>query len=263
MPQISVPSQDEHNDTSPSFPNQSKRAKTPVKQLKKNISKYFGARKEVNVLTSIDKTPILLLRFTSKANPEFIRLVTERLIEANMALVTEEKDSDGNVMLGISITQKELELEAERLNLIKPFTLNGMNGTMSAFEGTEIMEQFQSNRKDFRFNGGEEKDNLSVYDESGVFTSADRVMIVNSLIESLSVLAPGVKSSLLARKLNEKLDYRNDEIDARYHQLYLLDTLRKEGYIDIVTPIHNKSLKNYLLAHVLDLKTSFPLEAVR
>ena len=219
--------------------------------------------KHVQCLPPIETTPIILIRFTSKATPEFVRLVKERLIEGRFLIVTEEKDNDKNVMFGVSTTQEELELEAEHLNLVKPSALKNMSDGMTMFEGTIIMEAFQVADRDSFVREKDPNDHLEVYDASGIFTSADRVKIMNSLLESISVLKPSATSSNLSRKLNETLKFPANEIEARYHKLYLFDTLRNDGLIDVHAPLHATHLKNNICAALFNLRLEVPLQALR
>ena len=252
--------------------------KSPSQRLSgitRKISTLLLATKKMKYLPPIDLTPIILIRLTEKATPEYIDLIKERLKEAQVCVVTEEVDSDGNVMLGISTTQKELEVEAEHLTFHKPKTLRNLHGSMAIFEGTMIMDQFEvtdrdaflrpniTNKDGKEVENDDDNDDLAVYDRSGIFTSADRVKIVHSLIESLTVLKPGVESSYLARKMNESLKFPQNEINARFHKLYLFDTLRSEGLIDVITPIHTTSLKQNICAMTLDPMTSVPQDALR
>jgi len=233
------------------------------KGISKNIIKLLHASKNVKVLPPIESTPIIVIKFTSKASPDLVELVKERLVEGNVVVATEDTDDNGDVLLGITTTQEELELEAEHLNLVRPSTLRGLTEAMNVFEGTVVMDQFEvSNRDSFRLSSQDLRDDLVVYDQSGVFTSADRVMILNNLIESLSVIKPKVETSLLSMKLNEKLRIPTKELSARFHQLYLLDTLRKQHLVDEVVPIH-VNLKNVILSEALNPRTPLPVQAMR
>ena len=178
---------------------------SPARRITRKISTLLLATSKMKTLAPIESSPIILIRFTPKATPAYIRLIKERLKQARIMVVTEEADSEGNVMLGISTTQSELELEAEHLSFYKPKMLKNLSGSMALFEGTVIMEQFEvADRASFLTNA--KQDDLAVYDRSGIFTSADRVKIVHSLVESLTVLKPGDNSSELARKFNEILN---------------------------------------------------------
>ena len=230
--------------------------------LAKTMSTFLNTKK-VNILEPIETVPIILLKFTPQSNTEMTRLVKERLQESRMIIVCEEQDGDGNAILGLSTTQQELELEAQHQILHKPKTLCNLSEDMKMFDGTVIMDEFQvSNRDSFRLEN-HQKDDVAVYDASGIFTSADRVMLINSLLESMAVLAPGVRSSFLARKLNEKLNFPTSEIDARFQKLYLLDTLRNEGYVDAVVPIHANKIKDYICSQTLSPFTKIPIQAFR
>ncbi len=254
---------DDHDDTIPLLSGTKRRS--PLRSISKTLTTLLRMGKVIPALPAIETTPILLIRFTSKASPELIRLVKERLNEDQVLVITEEKDSDGNVMLGISITQQVLELEAEHLNLLKPSTLRGLTGTLEVFEGTVIMEPFEvSERQSFILDLDETKDTMTVYDSIRIFNSADRIMILNNLIESLSILRPNNDSSLLARKLNdESLHLPSTEIASTFHKLYLFDTLRNKGFVDAIVPLHRLSLRQNILSETLNFKSKVPLRAIR
>lgn len=244
-----------------SSPTEPKRS--PLRAVSRQLSKLLLATKRVKVLPPIESSPIILIKFTSKAKTDLISLVHERLNEDRINVVTQEEDSDGNVMWGITTTQQELELEAEHLSLLKPSKLNGLRASMEIFEGTIIMDPFQvDNRESFRIER-DPKDDVPVYDTSGIFTSADRVMLLNTLIESFSILRPGVESSNLARKLNETLKIPTSEMSARFHKMYLFDILRNLGFVDVVAPIHANYIKNNILAEIFNAATPVPIQAIR
>jgi anoctamin-10 len=240
--------------------------KSPTRKLGRLVSSKFStilSMQQINSLPLLERTPIILIRFASKATPDIIKLVKERLEQSHIRVITDEVDGDGFTVFGISTTQQELEYEADHLNLFKPLTLRGLTGHMALFEGTIIMEPFTvSNRASFKIKK-DESNKDSVYDGSGIFTSADRVKIMHSLIESLTVLRPGVESSYLARKFNETFKFPAKEIDARYHKIYLFDTLRKFGLVDEILPLHSTVQKDNLLAGAFNIFSEFPIQALR
>lgn len=234
-------------------------------RLTSKISTLLRVTKRMKNLPPIESTSVILIRFTPKASKEeYVDLIKERLQEAHVEIVADEFDSDGNVILGISTTQKELEIEAEHLSLSKPKTLKNLTRSMSMFEGTTIMDQFEVADRDAFLNPNiTGRDDFALYDRSGIFSSADRVKIVHSLMESLTVLKPGVQSSLLSLKLNESLNFPKSEVSARYYKLYLFDTLRREGLIDTIIPVHSTNLKQNICAQTLNFTTSVPLDAFK
>jgi len=234
----------------------------PRRKLTRKLTSYFYAN-PLGVLPRIENTPILLIRFTTKASSRLIQLVKGRLQERHIIVVVEEKDSEGNVIIGITTTQEELEAEADHLNLIKPATLKGLNTSLSMFEGTTIMQPFEVSDRDAFEVPEKDQDDNTVYDQSCIFTSADRVKIVHELIESLSVLKPGVESSYLARSLNELLKFPQKDVAIKYHKLFLFDTLRNHGLVEDIAPIHSNQQKAHICHEVFRLKLSTPVHAIR
>ena len=88
------------------------------------------------VLPPVESSPVLLFRFTSKADKELIDAVNERLQEASLLVVTNDTASDGQVLLGLSTTQKEIEREAELVKLVKPTTTPLIGFGSVATDGT-------------------------------------------------------------------------------------------------------------------------------
>ena len=179
-------------------------------------------------LPSIHSTPVLFLRFTSKASPSVIQVVKERLVEEGI-IIFEEKDSDDKIVFGLTVTQSQFDREAERCKLTKPCALIGMKDALEIFEGTTVMRPFEvAHRKLFqkRLHTDDEvsKERSIGYCSEGIFTSADRIKILFSELESLPVLNPSSSTSNLVRILNEYIQVPRDEIATKYRDLYLVDS---------------------------------------
>ena len=177
------------------------------------------------VLPPIETTPVVLLRFTSKADQDLVTFVKQRLAEGSIAVVTEERTSDGCTLLGLSTTQKELEREAELVKLVKP-TTTALVGYAPDGEGTfrnnAILEHFtvaaRENFLRYPDTYPRDVDPITEYDGIGLFTSSDRAMLVWSILDSINVLPIKGISSNLSRKLDElNVPYLHSRYYAQLH----------------------------------------------
>jgi len=240
--------------------------RVPVQSTKQLIPS--SSLHQMITLPAIETTPVLFLRFTKKATPSLINYVKSRLNEEGI-IVFQEEDSENNTLFGLTTKQIDLEHEAERCNLHKPATLIGMDGSLKCFEGTTLMRPFEVANRDCykrkKDTGDEYADGAAAvaYDAEGLFTSADRVKILFSEIEALSVLKPGTMTSNLVRVLNDTIKVPGDDIATRYRHLYLCDTLRNHGFIDRLAPVHNRHICEKICRVAMDPKSPFPIEALR
>jgi len=103
-----------------------------------NLSNYLSKTKNgleqhrsIAPLPEVEKTPILLMRFTSNATSEVIQTVIDSLTQGGIIIIKSEgicsvsgnnnlsKDSSAFI-IGLTTTQKLLEHEAEIIRLVKP-----------------------------------------------------------------------------------------------------------------------------------------------
>ena len=227
------------------------------------------------ILPPIHTAPILFVSFTKEGSGDLATFVKDRFEESGV-IVFEEKDAHGNALLGLTIHQTLLEKEAERCGVIKPSTFQAhkTSRTLSAFEGTTNMRCFEiankkafvriesSNRRNARNDNNAELE--PSYDVEGLFSSSDRVKILFSTIESLLVLPPGSdNSSNLVRKLNETIQIPADQIETEYRNMYLCNTLREYEFVEMIAPIHQNNINDKICKEALNLRSPFPLEALR
>jgi hypothetical protein len=172
-------------------------------------------------LPPIHSAPVLFLRFTSKASPSIIDFEKDRLVEEGIIVFAEKDDSNNNIIFGLTVTQPQLDKEAERCELPKPCALVNVKGALEMFEGVTVVRPFMVANRDLfqkRLHTNDEvrKQRAVAYCSEGIFTSADRIKILFSELESLPVLKPGSSTSNLARIMNEDIQVSIDEI-ARKH----------------------------------------------
>ena len=152
------------------------------------------------VLPAVESTPVLLMRFTPKAGPNIINKVIDACSQGGIIIVDseglhDENDSNGAgitktsnkssssvedkgpVVLGLTTTQKLLEHEAQLIRLVKPMRTSHVHIQT-------IMEPFSAGdaRVDFI---NMKHDNEDDYDAEGLFTSAERALLVKCKIEFL------------------------------------------------------------------------------
>mmetsp|Transcript_15832 Transcript_15832/g.31903 ORF Transcript_15832/g.31903 Transcript_15832/m.31903 type:complete len:376 (-) Transcript_15832:461-1588(-) len=253
------------------------------------------------VLPPIETTPVIIFRFTSKADDELVTFVKERLIEGGIKVLSEDKISGGSTLLCLTTTQQELEREAELVKLVKP-TTSALVGYAPDGEGTfrnnAILEHFTvSGRGNFvRYPDTYPKDvdPITEYDSMGLFTSSDRAMLVWSILDSINVLPMNSISSNLSRKFDElNIPYLHSRHYVQYDQITafsksvrrfpfssrstskdgdddkeissqcLRHVLEDGDLADVITPAHIPHIVNKILKETLNPRTGAPLRAMR
>jgi len=224
----------------------------------------------ITTLPPVHAQPVLLLRFTSKASLSLIDSVKARLNEEGI-IIFEEKDSKNgtNTLFGLTVSQDQLEREAERCALQKPCALIGMTDALEIFEGTTVLRPFEVAHKNLftksvqvDMDHGSEESTV-IFCSAGLFTSAERIKILFSELESLPVLKPGSSTSNLARILNESIQVPTEEIATKFRDLYLFDTLVLHEFVDVFAPAHNWSVGRKIAKAAFDFFAPFPIESIR
>jgi len=219
-----------------------------------------------------------MVRFTSKAPPDLIDFVKERLKEGGVLEVTREECGDDGVILGLTTSQRELEEQAESVKLVKPIT-----SPMTGFGEEEgILENFTvATREDFVgypdcafFD--DKKNNSDEYDSIGLFTASDQVMLIWDMLGSMKVLDSNMISSNLSRKLRDLKC-----VGIHYHQILRKSTsseedsshalqkkclfllLRENGFVDLISPVHVKSIRLTLLKNALKRLVGPPIRPLK
>lgn len=177
----------------------------------------------------IESQPVLLMRFTAKANADTIALVKDRLTEEGLKVVSVE--SDETIVLGITSTERILLVKAQKIRLLKKRFDKG------------IMESFRvANRSSFA-------DNL--------LTHNDWALLCWRILEGVEVLPKGQQSSNLSRKLDSlnisyrrKLSKCTEDIiisgDEEHPTQSLRYVLERAGMVHCVTSLHMASWKEQI-----------------
>jgi len=215
------------------------------------------------VLPPVAKTPVLLLRFTPNASQDAIETVIEALTRGGIIIVDSEglydehgkiivrdtSDDNTAVVLGLTTTQKLLEHEAEIIRLVKP--------CKTAYEHIPIMmERFTSIARDDFVNI--ERENDDDYDGEGLFTSGERALLLDSLINAIP--APqSLEQMTLSRKAaySEKIDEYEESTTTLSQVLLQLE------YVDFTSPVHVQHIKKRILTDTYSATTAPPLRAIR
>ena len=161
------------------------------------------------VLPPIEKTPVLVVRFASKASPRLIDLVVERMLAGGLVCLGRQQLKERTV-LRLTTTQQALEETAEEIHLMK------------VTADTMTVEYFTvKDRKRFRkssLSSSSVPDHASTsvpnLDEHGIFTSNEWALLIRRILDRITVLPDDETSSELSRILDQ-------EYHADYHvQIY-------------------------------------------
>ena len=173
------------------------------------------------------------------------------------------------VVLGLTTTQAALENEAELVKLVKPSRTQNKQIPI-------IMEHFTvDSRHDFVniedddvcFNE-DLAENLpkvdrSDYDSEGLFTSADRALLLLSMLNAIPVLAQEEETSDLSKILDTLHIVYCDTKAATRHCKSVVQVLKSNGYVDVVCPVHSNHLKEKILKETASITTSMPINLIQ
>lgn len=212
-----------------------------------------------SILPPVESTPIILIRFTEKTDEDLIALVESRLLEGGLMVVSREVNDV--VVIGLTSTHDRLEHEAQSIRLLK----RRVDTDVLEPVDVDIMDKFcDESRPD--------------YDQYGLFNSNDWSLLVWRLLEDISVLPVGEKESKLSKKLDSlHVSYRwplsftflkrltNDSFAKEdYPTQGLRYVLERSGYIDVVTSIHQKHLRDRIWSSTRRLFSfSPPIQDIR
>eukprot|EP00586_Coscinodiscus_wailesii_P023213 CAMPEP_0172508218 /NCGR_PEP_ID=MMETSP1066-20121228/210264_1 /TAXON_ID=671091 /ORGANISM="Coscinodiscus wailesii, Strain CCMP2513" /LENGTH=296 /DNA_ID=CAMNT_0013286107 /DNA_START=50 /DNA_END=937 /DNA_ORIENTATION=+ len=218
--------------------------------------KVFGNETDEVIPPDPETSPILLLRFTSKATPSLISVVKERIVAGGMLTILTEEKSHENVVLGITSTHKNLLVESEVVKLAKRTDPN------ETFGGKSIIERFTVASKTRFLNSSDNR----------FFTSAERAYLCSSMLESIPVLSKDGASNNLSRELNKmKIEFEHHVTQKTNERAVLLKenskpvchVLEEHGLIDVVSPVNDKVAMKTFVFDALNPLTPLPLEKIR
>jgi anoctamin-10 len=218
-------------------------------------------------LPDVEKTPILLIRFTSAASARLIDLVEQRLRKGGLLFLapstTQAASStqqevppnyphhdkvEHNRTIRVTTTQQALEVEAERIHLIK-----------QTFD-TKVIDYFtRAQRQRFC-----DPSNSPSRDAQGLFTANEWSLLTHRILDRITVLLRDEKTSELSKLL--ETEYKIDcqihfETDSSSHipndgalkrqlrdhgerSACLRHVLETYDLVDVVTPVHLPALRD-------------------
>jgi len=230
-------------------------------------------------LPPVETTPLLVVRFNDKASPRLIELVKQRLQKCRINSLSCDANDDGiSEVLYLTTEQHDLKLEAEHNGLIKTAKMADVPQSLTKFvtreEKIEITKPYNPRSKDdFTVSTEREENKFSGYDKEGLFNSSDRVRLLRSMLESITVSDEDEKTSLLEQELNEanlgtnfpksfRINHKITSLD-NYHHTYLCDLLRENDMIDVLAPVHIPYLRDKLWVESMRFLKRLPLQGLR
>lgn len=232
------------------------------------------------VLPAVESNPILLLRFTPKAKRGLIEHTFSRLAQAGIVVVESEgyKDTkdddtfntvDNPVVFGLTSTQSAIENEAELVKMVKPSrTQNKMIPIIMEHFTVDARHEFINIKDtDICFNeglaGNLPQTDRTDYDSEGLFTSADRALLLLSMLNALPVLAQDEEASELTKLLDSLNVIYCDTKTSQRHCKSLVQVLKNNGFVDVICPVHSDHLKEKILKETASLKTGMPINVIQ
>lgn len=144
-------------------------------------------------------------------------------------------------------------MQAEQVKLVKKRVSDGLQAEFTV----ENRESFLDPDK-----------NSDLYDKDGLFSTADRVRLVFSMLHSVPVLPTGSISTNLSRTLDKlKVKYRRklskDKKSEDDKTFPLIHVLESNDFIDSITGVHIPHLKEKIFKQTLKWSSFTPLEDIR
>lgn len=221
------------------------------------------------VLPPVETTPVLLLRFTPKADDGIIKSATAALERGGIVVVAREGGGGGGsgggcTVLGLTTTRGAIESEAEARRVVKRRKTGHGHAPF-------IMDRFTVRCREHFVNLKRER-NDDDYDSEGLFTSAERAMLVESILNAVPVLAPeqsapassstgGAKAG--ARPLIEGATRKLHDRMGGAGEKALCRALRAGGYVDAVSPVHSPHIARRIIRETNSIFTPPPLDSIR
>jgi anoctamin-10 len=211
-------------------------------------------------LPDVQKTPILLIRFTSAASARLIDLVEQRLRKGGLLILspsttqaassTYHDKVEHTRTLRVTTTQQALEVQAEQIHLMK-----------QTFD-TNVIEYFtRAQRQRFC-----DPSNSPSRDAQGLFTSNEWSLLAHRILDRIAVLLRDEQTSELSRLLETeyKIDCQmhfEEHSSSHIPDGALKRRLREHGarsaclrhvlqtydIVDVVTPVHLPALRDDIL----------------
>jgi len=178
--------------------------------------------------TSSENASIVLLRWTPKAqqNPDVRGMVEAELINHGLDVMipksTKQKQQNSNDTLLLNASQETLEMQAERDGLIKPRLIEGLDG-----QSEIVLDHFRRKHRS-QFVAAAKSTN------GNLFSASEKSRLVLGLLDDLA-LSSNRSQKLLRTLTNNQTTITSDNLG------YLL---QHEGWINVLTPLHNDQTKS-------------------
>ena len=275
------------------------------------------------VLPPVETSSVLLMRFTHNTTEDIIETVMDALEQGGIIIIESEggeqqqqqqqgnntnndnptrtisssifdNDSSNAFVIGLTTTQKLLEHEAEIIRLVKPCRTSHKHIPT-------IMDRFTTAARSDFIDIQQMKidettttnDDYGDYDSDGLFTSAERALLVESLINAIpcpvslnddaekgnrrhiSALMVGEAYSKLTHSKVGKAyqKFRSSTLSSSSHHkikdefeestLTLIQVLKQKEYIDVVSPVHIPHIARKILQDTYSIMNHPPLQAMR
>jgi anoctamin-10 len=147
-------------------------------------------------LPALEKTPILLMRFTALASDRLVQLVEKRLRQGGLEIISADDVADAatavtRTTILITATQEALEDQAERIRLMK------------VTKDSNVVEYFtRADRHRFCDASSSHRDTM------GLFTANEWSLLTQRILDRITVLLPEENTSELSRLL--EIEYHID-----------------------------------------------------
>ena len=277
------------------------------------------------VLPPVETSPVLLMRFTPNTTEDIIETVMDALEQGGIIIIESEggeqqqqqqqgnnntnndnptrtisssifdNDSSNAFVIGLTTTQKLLEHEAEIIRLVKPCRTSHKHLPT-------IMDRFTTAaRSDFVDIQQMKIDETTItnegdygdYDSDGLFTSAERALLVESLINAIPCpvslnddaekgsrrhVSASVVGEAYTQLTHSKVGkayqkFRSSTLSSSSHHkvkdefeestLTLMQVLKQKEYIDVVSPVHVPHIAKKILHDTYSIMNHPPLQAMR
>jgi Calcium-activated chloride channel len=180
-------------------------------------------KKRNMILPNVEETPILLMRFTSKASQTLITLVREQLCAEGLIVLSSSSSSsdarsganDGSTsntidqqdegqqptILALTTRQEKLEEYAERIRLMKLTSDTNIVDYFTVEKRRRFCCQGKSKNNNNKKKHTDDATNFR--DKYGLFTANEWYLLITGILQTVSVLPPGQTETPLSRLLDQ------------------------------------------------------------
>lgn len=194
------------------------------------------------VLPPIEKTPVLVIRFSANTSSRLIELVEKRFSEGGLVTLS-RRIQDAKVLLCLTTTQQHLEETAEQVHLMK------ITADTKTVEYFTVKDRLRFCEKSAGEHGLSAHDQFTYNrDEHGIFTSNEWALLIRRILDNVTVLS-----------LDQTFSELSQILDQDYHADYHVRSYAEHGGGSIreLTESFRKTLREHgeqsaCLRHVLE-----------